>query len=118
MSSGTKLALGAMLLMGTVACGSSSMVAPTPTTVTATIMNGTITPSLVSVSVGSTVTWMNDDSSAHSLVADGGAFNSGTIAPNGQFSFTFATAGTFAYHDASNASVSGTVNVSPSTTSY
>jgi plastocyanin len=76
--------------------------------------SGAITPNPISVPVGSTVTWMNKDSSAHSVVADGGAFNSGTIAPDGQFSFTFPIAGTFTYHDASNASMSGTVNVTPS----
>jgi len=64
--------------------------------------------------VGSTVTWMNKDSRAHSVVADGGVFNSGTIAPDGQFSFMFQVAGTFTYHDTSNASISGTVNVNPS----
>lgn len=108
---GMKLAFGAMLLAGTLACGNDST-APSPTTVTATITNGAITPSQISVGVGSTVTWMNNDTIAHSVVADGGAFNSGTIAPGGQFSFMFSTAGTFAYHDASSTSMTGTVIVS------
>jgi plastocyanin len=110
-----KLALGAMLLAGTMACSNNST-APSPTTATATFMNGAITPSQISVAVGSTVKWMNNDTIAHSVVADGGAFNSGTIAPGGQFSFVFSTAGTFAYHDASRASVTGTVIVSASST--
>jgi plastocyanin len=117
MSSAMKVVFGVMLLTGTMACGNSSM-GPTPTTATATIMNGAITPNSINVSVGSTVTWMNKDTAPHSVVADTGTFNSGPIAPDGQFSFTFPATGTFAYHDPSNASLSGTVNVTASSGSY
>ncbi len=40
-----------------------------------------------------------------------------TIAPGGQYSYTFPSAGTFRYHDSFNASMLGTVNVSGSSTS-
>src|SRR5215471_17493628 len=112
MSSAMKLAFGVMFLIGTVACGNNnSSTGPTPTTATATIMSGAITPNAISVAVGSTVTWMNKDTAPHTVVADGGAFNSGPISPDGQFSYTFPTAGTFTYHDPSNAGLSGTVSV-------
>src|SRR5262245_21492208 len=110
MNSGLKLAIAVMLVAGTMAFDNSH--SPSATNVTATITNGTVSPNVINVSVGSTVTWMNRETIAHSIVADGGAFSSGSIAPNGQFSYRFPAAGTFPYHDPSSAGVSGTVNVS------
>jgi plastocyanin len=46
------------------------------------------------------------------VTADGGSFNSGTLAGGGSFSHRFTTAGTFAYHCAIHASMTGTVVVS------
>ena len=55
-------------------------------------------PNPVTVSVGGTVTWMNNDNTAHTSTANGGAFDSATIAPGASFSRTFPTAGSFPYH--------------------
>ena len=55
-------------------------------------------PNPLTVTAGTTVTWTNKDSTSHTATGDSGAFNSGTIAPNAQFSFTFANKGTFTYH--------------------
>src|SRR5256885_2996986 len=104
----------AILLMATIGCGKGSSPTAPGTTVNATITNGGFTPNPISISVGSAVMWTNMDSAAHSVVSDSGAFNSGAIAPNGQFSYVFPSAGTFTYHDSSNPSMSGTVTVSGS----
>jgi plastocyanin len=104
-----------MLLTAAVACGKgSSPTAPTPTTVNAAIVSGGFTPNPINISVGSTVVWTNMDATAHAVVSDSGAFSSGTIAGGGQYRYTFPSAGTFAYHDPSNANMAGTVNVSGS----
>jgi plastocyanin len=65
----------------------------------------------VSVAVGATVTWMNSDSIAHTSTSDTNGWNSGVVAPGGQFSFTFQTAGTFPYHCAIHPGMVGTVVV-------
>jgi plastocyanin len=108
-----KMTFALALLTAAIACGSSPTT-PTPTTVSATIGSSGFTPNPISISVGSTVMWTNRDTTAHAIAADNGAFSSGTIAPGGQYSYAFASAGTFTYHDSSNPNMVGTVNVSGS----
>lgn len=68
-------------------------------------------PAAITVSVGTTVTWTNNDSASHTVTADDGSFKSGTLATGATFSQTFATAGTFAYHCSIHSSMKGTVTV-------
>ncbi len=49
------------------------------------------------ITVGDTITWMNDDSMAHTVVDDEGVFNSGDIEPGESYSYTFDEAGTYTY---------------------
>ena len=113
MSIRIRLVFALMFLIAAVACGKgSSPTAPTPTTVNATIVSGGFTPNPINISVGSTVMWTNTDAKAHSIVADNGAFASGTIASGGQYSYAFPAAGTVTYHDGSDPHMVGTVNVS------
>jgi plastocyanin len=115
MSVWTRMTFALLWLAAASACGTSSMPAsPTPTTATVTITSGAFTPNAVSVSVGSTVMWMNKDGGTHSVVADGGAFSSDALASGTQYSYMFPSAGTFTYHDGSNPSMVGTVTVSGS----
>ena len=119
MSIRMRLTVAVMLfLIAAIACGKgSSPTAPTPTTVNATIVSRGFTPNPINISVGSTVMWMNTDTVAHVIVADNGAFRSGTIVSGGQYSYAFPSAGAFTYHDASNPNMAGTVNVSGSSSS-
>jgi len=110
-----KIAFAAILSTTAVACANNtSPTSPTPTTVNATISSGAFTPNQINISVGSTVLWTNKDTVMHSVVADNGAFSSGAIAPDRQYSYMFPSAGTFTYHDASNPGMVGTVTVSGS----
>lgn len=113
MSLRMKLTFAAMLLTAATAC-SSSPTTPTPTTMSAMIVSSGFTPNPINVSIGSTVTWTNKDTIAHAIVADNGAFSSGALAPDSQFSYTFSSTGTFTYRDSSNRNIVGTVNVSGS----
>lgn len=116
------------LLAFTLACESSSMPfaaptpkpapPPTPAANTVSIVAGSATktttaysPNPVTLAAGGTVTWVNNDTTTHTSTADGGAWASGSIAPGGQFSRTFGTAGTFTYHCSIHPNMIGTVQV-------
>jgi len=80
-----------------------------------TIAGFTFAPDKVTVSVGDAVTWTNNDGVAHTATADDGSFNTGNIGGGGSESVTFDTAGTFSYHCAIHAAMTGTVVVEAAT---
>ena len=75
------------------------------------IKNLTFSPHAVTIKVGENVTWTNEDSVNHTVVANNGEFQSGSLANGDTFTFTFAAAGTFAYHCSVHPSMTGTVVV-------
>jgi plastocyanin len=76
-----------------------------------TIAGFAFSPATVTVSVGDTVTWTNNDAATHSATANGGSFDTGNIGNGASDSVTFDTAGTFAYHCSIHAAMTGTVVV-------
>ena len=76
-----------------------------------TLTTTAFVPNPVAVTVGTTVTWTNNDSIAHDSVADGGMWNSGILGPGQSFQFRFATAGTFTYKCTLHPNMVGTVTV-------
>ena len=99
------------------ACSSGSG-ATSKTTATSTSSGNTVTlanfafsPATLNIQVGTTVSWTNNDSTTHTVTSDSGIFDSGNLAPNATFSYTFNTAGTFAYHCAIHTSMTGKVVV-------
>ena len=98
------VALGGVLALGVVG---SVLAAEEPVT----IENFAFDPADLTVSVGDTITWSNKDSAAHTATADGGSFDTGTIAAGSSKSVTFSTAGTFAYHCKIHASMTARVVV-------
>lgn len=105
-------------------CGSSSTNTTTPTSPSTpagstpvSIVSGAslltttaFSPNPLTVSAGTTVTWTNNDKTTHTVTSNSGAFN-GSVSPNAQFSYTFATAGTFAYHCTIHPGMVATVTV-------
>lgn len=67
----------------------------------------------LTVPVNTQVTWTNNDSVAHTVTADDGSFDSGTLQAGQSFSHTFSSAGTVAYHCTihGKASMNGSVQV-------
>jgi plastocyanin len=76
---------------------SSSSITPVAAA-SVTIQNFAFSPSVIHLLPGGTVTWTNMDATAHTATDLNGHFDSGSIAVNGTFKFTFATAGTYTYH--------------------
>ena len=68
-------------------------------------------PNPLTVDAGTTVTWTNADSIAHTSTSDGAGWDSGIIAPGGQFSVALNTTGTFHYHCQIHPGMIGTVVV-------
>ena len=75
------------------------------------IQDFSFTPPTFSVSVGTRVSWTNGGPSNHTVTANDGSFDSGTIQRNGSFSFTFTKAGTFAYHCSLHPTMTATITV-------
>jgi plastocyanin len=103
--------------------GSTTSPSPTPeaappgsTTVTmprgaSTLTTTAYSPNPVNVSVGTTISWLNSDTTTHTTSADGGAWNSGNVAPGSRFNFTFQSAGQFTYHCQIHPGMVGTIVV-------
>jgi plastocyanin len=70
-------------------------------------------PVPVQVLPGETVEWDNVSERTHTVTADDGSFDSGDLDPATQFSVTFASAGTVAYHCTKHAGMIGEVDVEP-----
>ena len=86
--------------------------AGTPASGTAVaIDNFAFSPAALNVKMGQQVTWTNKQQGvAHTVTADGGAFDH-PMPSGATFSFTFAKAGTFAYHCTIHPFMKGTVVV-------
>lgn len=76
-----------------------------------TIPGLSFNPDTVTIEVGDTVTWTNEDNVAHTVTADDDSFDSGSLSPGNSETVTFATAGTYAYHCSIHSSMTGTVVV-------
>ena len=63
----------------------------------------------LTVSVGTTVSWVNTDNTTHTSAADGSQWSSGNIAPGERFNFTFASAGRYTYHCQIHPNMIGTI---------
>ncbi len=111
------LALSALMLLA--ACGGSGTSTGTSSTPAATATqagntqtvmittdssgNFAFSPASLTIKAGTTVMWKNTTQAPHTVTSDDGtSFDSGSANPiaaqGGTFSFTFNTAGTFAYH--------------------
>jgi plastocyanin len=76
-----------------------------------TIANFAFDPATVTVNVGDSVTWNNQDGTAHTATAGDASFDTGNIAAGGSATITFDTAGTFAYVCSIHPQMAGTVVV-------
>jgi len=86
--------------------------ATTPQTHDVSIANLAFAENAITAKVGDTVKWVNNDGMPHTVTADNGAFDGGTMETGEEFNFTFTQAGTWTYHCALHPSMTGTITVS------
>jgi plastocyanin len=60
---------------------------------------GLFVPTTLTVQVGHAVTFVNDDTSSHGVLADNGAFNSGVLTPGETFTWTPKKTGRYEFSD-------------------
>jgi plastocyanin len=68
-------------------------------------------PAAVQIDAGDALTWTNEDPTAHTVTADDGSFDSGTMDPGGTFSHRFDEPGTYLYSCAIHPAMRATVRV-------
>lgn len=68
-------------------------------------------PATLTVPVGTTVTWTNQDEEPHTIAAKDGSFHSPGMDTHGTYSFTFATPGSYDYICGIHPFMTGTVVV-------
>ncbi|HWQ18798.1 MAG TPA: cupredoxin family copper-binding protein [Methanotrichaceae archaeon] len=77
------------------------------------ITSSAFNPGNAVVDAGSTVTWINNDTSNHTVIGDDGQFESGELAPGESFNLTFSSTGAYHYRCGTHPSMRGTVSVVP-----
>jgi amicyanin len=88
---------GALLALGAVAAQEANVVKAAQEANAVMIDNFTFTPPELTVTVGTTVKWLNRDDIPHTVVDKNKAFRSKALDTDDAYSFTFANAGTFDY---------------------
>ena len=87
----------------------NSQAAAAPNTIE--ISNFAFAPAALTVPVGTTVTWVNNDDEPHTVVESNTMFKSHALDTGDKFSFTFTTPGKFQYFCTIHAHMVGTVVV-------
>ena len=81
--------------------------------VTVKIANFTFVPQTLSVPVGTTVTWVNDDDIPHVVAEKSATFRSKALDTGDKFSHVFAKAGKVEYYCAIHPHMTGEIVVTP-----
>jgi len=75
------------------------------------IENLAFNPNTLTVSTGTTVTWINNDNVDHTVNSESGLFNSGTLTKGKNYTYTFTEPGTYNYICSLHPSMRGTIKV-------
>ena len=105
----------AALLVSTIglsACGGGSGPTGSPGPGIVLIKNFAFSPSHLAVAPGTTITVKNVDTSTHTLTANDGSFDTGSIAPGHSATFRAPKAGNYSFHCAFHQFMTGTLTVS------
>jgi plastocyanin len=105
------VAVIALVAAGGSASADSARPSPSASPVLVTISNFLFKPATITILVGTTVEWRNDDSISHTATSSNGAFDSQNLDHGGVYSFTFAKPGTYQYVCSYHPQMIGTVIV-------
>ena len=101
------------LAVAALVCAVPAQAAPAPVTVK--ISNFVFAAQTITIPVGTTVTWINEDDIPHTVVSnDKTTFKSKVMDTDDRFSFTFTKAGTYGYFCSVHPHMTGTVVVKAS----
>ena len=103
-----------MIAMLLLLVGSPSVKAndqPSAANVAVKIDNFVFGPQMLTVPVGTTVTWTNSDDIPHTSVSTEGVFKSKVMDTDEKFSYTFTKAGTYSYYCSVHPKMTGQVVV-------
>lgn len=67
----------------------------------------------MTIAIGTTVRWTNNDTVTHTVTSDNNMFASPDLSPGQSFEYTFNTEGTFTYHCSIHPMMTGTIIVKP-----
>ena len=84
---------------------------PSPANAGVKIDNFSFGPQTITVPVGTTVTWINNDDIPHTSVSTEGVFKSKVLDTDEKFSYTFTKAGTYPYYCTIHPKMTGKVVV-------
>jgi plastocyanin len=103
----------ALILAAGVSTAQAAYADDTPAATTVVIDNFSFSPPRLSVAVGTTVVWKNQDDMPHTIVNDAKPreFKSSPIDSGEQFSWTFSKAGTYAYFCSLHPRMTGVITV-------
>jgi plastocyanin len=103
------LILGIVAFSGCTQNQQNTTVQNAPNTVI--IQNFAFNPDTITVPVGTTVTWINQDSATHDVVSDTGAFTSPRLNTGDNYTYIFTQAGEYPYICGIHPSMKGKVIV-------
>ena len=105
--------LAAVLLLRSGSSGHRHPSVPTVRAGAVAIKNFSFSPAKLTVTAGTKVTFTNGDSTEHTATADaGGGFDTGTLAQGRSKVVVFSKSGTYTYHCAFHAFMTGSITVS------
>src|SRR5262245_15122563 len=100
-----------LLLAVTLAAQVTATAAPAPAgaAIQIQIKDFMFAPGAITIRVGDTVTWVNQDDDVHTVVSEDGSFRSGGLDTGQTYSFTFTRPGTYRFSCSLHPMMVGTV---------
>ena len=107
-----------LLLAAALAAGASATLVGNPATKAAApavivIKDYAFSPANMTVEPGTTVTWVNEDETPHTITDKEKVFRSAALDTNDRFSYTFTQPGEFTYYCTMHPMMVGTIVVKP-----